>query len=435
MQKHREWLWKELPALEEEGVLSPYYAQALREHYPLDDDAAGAHEFPVTVLLGVLGAFLVGGGLILLLGHNWNELSRFLRTILVFFFLLVSQAYAGWVLWRRRRSVAARETAAVLNVCFTAAAIALIGQTYHIPGDLTAFLQVWMLLTLPVIYLLSSVATVCIYLAGISAWAVSFAAAGGTVSWFWAFYAALLPFAVVRLRTYRERPGAASCLAWGLCLHALAIGVFLEADLPGLWILLYTSLFASMHLAGVMLAAQPGLARAFGVVGRLGGLVLAFLLTNEWAWSMYSYGSQWDISPGTAVDLLLWAVFTVATVGLMVRVLRKGLVRDAVEGIAPVIALLVWAAVQYGAPAGLAMLAFNAYLVALGVFWLTLGIREARLGRMNAGMALLMALLLLRFFDSDIPMVARGVVYMLLGLSVWGVNLFMQKKRRKAGLI
>lgn len=46
------------------------------------------------VLFGILGAVLIGGGIILLLAHNWEQLGRPARVAVAFAPLVLSQALA-----------------------------------------------------------------------------------------------------------------------------------------------------------------------------------------------------------------------------------------------------------------------------------------------------------------------------------------------------
>ena len=85
--------------------------------------------------------------------------------------MAVGQLLALWGILSGRGSTAWREGIAILITAAVAASIALVGQTYHIPGDLGAFLLTWMLLILPLIYLLEASAPCVVYLAGITAWA------------------------------------------------------------------------------------------------------------------------------------------------------------------------------------------------------------------------------------------------------------------------
>src|SRR3989440_6735981 len=165
------WLLAELPELTASGVLSPQAAEALRRHYasevPTDPRRVGF------VLSAILGSLLVGAGIILLVAHNWDFLSRPIRCAIAFTPLVLSQALAIFVLLRRNESAPWREAAAILNVAAIGTAIALISQTYQIQGDFARFVLVWMLLALPVVYLFRTSLGLALYFVGATVWVLS----------------------------------------------------------------------------------------------------------------------------------------------------------------------------------------------------------------------------------------------------------------------
>jgi hypothetical protein len=136
-------------------VLSPESAQALREHYAAAEDSGHGRRL-ATAILTVLGTLLVGGGVVLLLAHNWDDLSRGARAGLLVSVLVAAQALAAFALLRRFTSLTWRESAGALQVAGVAAAVALVAQTYHVPGDLAGYYRTVLLLTIPLVYLLES---------------------------------------------------------------------------------------------------------------------------------------------------------------------------------------------------------------------------------------------------------------------------------------
>src|SRR2546430_10467869 len=66
------WLLAELPELVAGGILSAENAEALRQHYAATD--SGEPRRIGFVLSAILGSLLVGGGIILLVAHNWDFL-------------------------------------------------------------------------------------------------------------------------------------------------------------------------------------------------------------------------------------------------------------------------------------------------------------------------------------------------------------------------
>ncbi len=425
-EKKRRWLMGELPGLVEAGVLSEFYAEALREHY--EQNPGSTRRPPVRTVCGILGALLIGGGVILLFGHNWNGLSRTVRTVLSLAPLVVTQALGGWVLLSGKTSRAWREPVAGLNTLAAAAAIALVGQTYHIPGDLTGFLLIWMLMTLPLVYLFRALLPALIYLAGITAWGASSLYDGGSSLLFWLLYAAVLPFAVKTLR--RDRFTTASAvLSWGLCLQTAWIGAVLERGLPGLWIVIYTGLFGLLNLIGATRYADaPSLwFNPFSVIGRAGTVVIALLLTYEWTWDCIGwnharYRASW-MDAGAWPDVLIAVVVAVSAFTLLVNLVRRGDLWQIPMGVVPAIGVLGYVAVSSSGSEATGMMLFNAYVFAIGLAGLIQGVRERRTGVMNGGMGVLSVLLLLRFFDSELPMIARGILFVLLGVAFLAVNM------------
>jgi len=76
---HVLWLRRELPELVGQGVIQSEVAERIRQHYGETEMAGRTTKRWAIVLFSILGAALIGGGIILLLAHNWEELSRPMR--------------------------------------------------------------------------------------------------------------------------------------------------------------------------------------------------------------------------------------------------------------------------------------------------------------------------------------------------------------------
>src|ERR1043165_864975 len=160
------WLLAELPRLVTNGVLTQESADALRQHY-----SSQPGEPPRRigfVLSAILGSLLVGAGVVLLVAHNWDFLSRPVRCGIAFTPLLLSHALGVFVLLRRNQSAAWREAAATLNVAAIGTAIALVSQTYQIQGDFPRFILVWMILALPIVYIFQTSVGLSAYFIGVA---------------------------------------------------------------------------------------------------------------------------------------------------------------------------------------------------------------------------------------------------------------------------
>ena len=429
--KYIRWLYEQLPGLVQAGVLTADGAERLRGHYgnvPLRSGRTIA-----LTIFSALGATLIGAGTILLLAHNWEALSRPVRCVLSLAPLVVTQLLFLWTLVTRRDSAPWREGSAVAVSLSIGASIALIGQTYHIPGDLGQFLLVWSLLGLPMVYLARSTFACILYWAAIIGWAGYEQSQAGQAGLFWILMGASLPFVALEAKRDPESPQFCG-LCWAGTLSLLiAAGIVLEGCVPGLWIVVYASLVGLLYLGGHALQQRmPSPAwSAFVTAGQLGIPVLAFVFTWEDVWQHIGW-NHYRCTPrfhplAATLDYVLTAALLAAVVPLLVTAWRRDRARI-VYGIMPVLVVMAYALASLARGEVAAMVLFNLYMFALGLFTIVAGIRGGRLGALNGGMVIVTAVLVARFFDSDLGFIARGVAFILIGIGFLVANLVMVKK-------
>lgn len=429
------WLYEELPTLVSSGVLSGESSEKLRQYYG-NIKGIDSRKIALTIF-AVIGSFLIGGGIILILAHNWVDMPKVIRTILSFAPLIIAQILAGYVIRTKRESSAWSESSAVFLMLSIASSIALIGQTYHIYGDLGSFLFTWMLTSFPIIYLLNSSASAILYLAGITAWAGYSQSEGGHAMLFWPLAALAIPH--IWLSVKREKYSSRSIfLCWAVVASSsIATGIVLEKVFPGLWIIIYSGLFAVLYLAGSFwFRDAPTIwQRPFHSAGVLGITVLSIMLTYEWAWNdigwhYYRYESC-CYEFAALIDYILTAAFTLNSVILLVMCIRKKESERIFWGIAPVVAIVGYLlAAYYDHFCGPSMVLYNVYLFMLGIVTLVSGLKIKKLGKINAGMIIIAILIILRFFDSDFSFVVRGIAFIIVGLGFLAANFAIIKRNK-----
>jgi uncharacterized membrane protein len=420
------WLYRELPELVRSRVLDEGAAGRLRDHYgPAPEQRRRSLGL---VICAALGAMLVGLGIILLLAHNWADLSRPQRTLLSFAPLLLGQLVAGWAWVRRRASRAWCEGAAISLLLAIGASIALVGQTYHISGDLPRFVLVWMLLGVPLIYFFDAVLPALIYWLGVTWWCFLGAWDGLPVMFFWLLVALPIPF-WWRLVADKKRTLAAAWLSWGLaiCL-SVGLGFSAHASLKWLWAPLYLAFFAVCFLAAGQWQAAAAVRRPFRLLGSWGTVGLVLLLTFKDVWReliRHRFSAAgWSVWP----EYLLLGVLLLLAIGLLLRSILSGQWLECLFGLAaPGITLVLLASPQL-LPLGPVLLLANLYILILGGAVLRDGLHCGQLPRINAGLGILSALIAVRFFDSQLPFTVRGVLFILIGLAFLAVNLLVKRQ-------
>ncbi|MEW6173700.1 MAG: DUF2157 domain-containing protein [Bacillota bacterium] len=432
------WLFGELPVLTERNIISQESAQKLRRYY--GDAEGGSGRRIAFIIFGIIGATLIGAGIILILAHNWDYLSRSFRTFLALIPLVLAQILAGWVIRRRAESAAWREGAAAFQMFTVGASIALISQTYHISGGADNFLITWMLLSVPLIYLMRANLPAIFYIAGITAW--SFSAGMGHAFYYWPLAALIVPHFVI-LRRENLFSNRLVVLSWVLALSlCMTVGSTMQGFLDAFGFLVYSGFFAILYLGGSLLydRAQGWRQQPFVGVGAAGITVISFLLTNQGIWENIG-GFQHRINEVGAVNPLLTVGLPVVlvTLCLVAACVRRCQTGRVLLGIVPFLVLIGYIIAGTNETAMrenviIPAVLFNMYFFILGVSTTVSGIRSGRLETVNAGMFLLAALILARFFDSDIGFVIRGIVFIIVGVGFLAANLVLLR-RGKGGAV
>jgi len=419
-------LYEELPGLVKSGILSPDVAERLHRHYGEQDDARRKRW--TLVLFGILGGVLIGGGTLLIIAHNWDELSRGTRAVLSFAPLLIGQALGAFVLLRKAESPAWREGVGAYWALAVGASIALVAQTYNLAGDFSRFMLSWTLLGLLVVYLMQACLPALLYLVGITVWTASAWDARHEPAWFWVLALLLLPYlwALVRRDRYQPRVALAGwVLSACVC---IAVAFMLERGVPGLWRAIYGLLFTIIYTAGAVWfgEAPNSWKRPLQTAGGLGVIIVVLILTFEDPWGGWRADSSGDVNAPAMIPL--WLTLAVGGISAAWLLSRRAAPWQAVFGAFALVVALGQLVARRSV--GAAMALFNAYVLALGVTTLWAGLSKANLAIANVGMAIIALLIVTRFFDSDLSFVVRGLGFIAVGTVFLIANVVLARRQK-----
>lgn len=417
---------RELPELIDKKVISEETAEAISRYYR---DRQSASPNRLNTAFGILGAALVGLGIILIIAHNWDDLGRLTKTIFAFAPLVAAQALCGYVLIKKTGSAAWRESASVLLFFAVGASISLVSQIYHIPGNFSSFMSTWMFLMFPVIYLLRSGFTSLLYIIGMTA----FACAGGYYYptgepyAYWLLLALIMPF---YLGIIRKNPDSNS-VVFHHWLIALSVTIVLGtvADHSGYYLFAaYMSLFGLFYLTGktvpfrrARLAANP-----YRILGALGTFTILLMLSYDWFWldlAQNASGSGW-----VSVEMLATVLLTLAAAFVFLRLRRRG--RWEFDPLEVVFAIFLAVFFIGMASVRLPVLLINLTVFGAGIFYALKGARSDRLDLLNFGLLVIAALATCRFFDDRLSFILRGSLFLAVGIGFFLANYFTLKKRK-----
>lgn len=426
--KHR-WLLEQIPAWEGEGLLTADAARILRERHAAGASGPGLGQ----VMLGVLGALLVGSGLIAVIGHNWDSFSRPVRLLFAFLPLLLSQVFTWRVLAHPAPAAWVRETAALLQALTTGACIALVSQIYNMGGEWPDFLFWWFLLSLPLAWVLRSDSVSVFYLVSTAVWAMRGVENGMP----WHDSALLYPLLLLALlpRWWRARAPSgtlrwiiAVCAALGLgaaAAYAVGHGYYSRSHfgtLVHLWSLT-AAVFVlfPLNARGIAESAARKPQMVLGCLWLL-GFGIAGTYQSEAADLMKDYPNVMTLAWGrgllAALGLLTalalwqrrWAALALASV-VMLPLLARFLpnLSEASQG-----PLLGWL--------------FTAHLTLVGLVLILLDF-AGRPAAPRLGAALFCALILARMADSHFSLLAKGLVFIAVGVAFLAFNFFISRHR------
>lgn len=417
-------LLRSLPELVERGLITAEQAQRIRQAYAPSEEQRTDRGL---LLFSLLGALLVGTGIVLLVAHNWDRLPRLGRTVLAFVPLLLGQALCLYTLLKRADRAGRREGGALFLSFAVAAAMSLVAQIYHIASDLDAFFLAWAVLILGVVYLMRSFGTALLYLALITAYVVGMRMDGPVDAMPWPYLPLLLAILPFYLRHLRQRPASVSTF-WLSFFVAVSFAIGSQMFWQDLRVWGWTGVAALAAAYGVVPVLGPAGARLspFRGIGTLTVLVM-----------LYVFGSQWmgwndtGVGPAPRMDLFVLAVMLgMGAVAYARAWPRRSPRQDPFPELA--IAVIVLILMGMRAPS-MAMLLSNVLLLAVGVVVVRQGIAENALGRMNLGLLILAVTIVSRFFDLDVGFLVKGLLSIGIGLAFLLLNLRLLRARKAKG--
>jgi uncharacterized membrane protein len=417
MSKH---VLKELPELISKGVITIDVAERIKLHYL----AAESKSNKLVLVFGILGALLTGLGIILIIAHNWDELSKTLKLFLAFLPLLTGQALCAYALLKKPSW---KEVSSVFVFFSVAASISIVSQVYNIHGDLAGFILIWMILSIPLMYIMKARMVSLLVIWCITWYAVekiSFHSSSGIPWNYWVMISSVIPFSF--MITKMSGKNFMYFHIW-LLASSLLIGLASFSGRNSSYLYIgYTSLFSAYILLGSRSLFSSGklINNAFLVLGSLGCISVLLLCTFEWMWSMVA-------NDHLVVGKEFYAsiVISAFTFVLLLQTIRK----HGAFGINPLgfvfLLFIILFFLGMSQPI-LTQIATNVLVLVIAVLTTKRGADQDNLFILNYGILIMTALIICRFFDTELSFVLRGILFITVGFSFFGANYWMMKKRK-----
>ncbi len=415
--RKEKWLLREIDAWQKESLLSGDAAQVLKDRYTPKKNTN-----LLVILFSIIGTLLIGTGIILIGAKNWYSFPLFLRAGIGFVPLIVSQGLMVFTILKRYNSVAWRESIAILNTAAVFATTAAIGQIFHTPSDDGTFILTCGLLAFPIMCLLNAASPLIVYYWSVLNWLAFNQLANNAV-----IMLVLIVLGALFVFFNRKHGGAKlQYMLWITVIAGFTAVLFIGSSFDQFGIFMIFCYFV-MLLA--LESVNEEMLFPFKVVGVLGSLTMLSIMAYGVYW-IDSFYYENGLMAGVTLSAIMLLIAAVVTVWKFRRDFMKSVFTAAM--IVMCIFSGIWTAADIGDTTYyLFLLLFNISLLLLGVGFIVYGTKNASLITTNIGMASVCVWIVLKFLDSELDILWRGIVFLLLGIAFLLVNLQIIRTRKK----
>lgn len=421
MSKHHHWLARQIPQWIEAGIISTAQADALRKRHPMGDSAGLGR-----LLMTGLAAVMIGLGTILLFAYNWSAMDKVSKLAVVFLFLIATHVAAFSL---QRRSHVYSESLFALGTMLMGAGIFLVGQIYHMDSHYPDAFLFWSLGALALAWALPSLTQALMAVALVITWHLT-----EVFDFRFPNHLALLLVVVgVVPLVWRLHSPLLGRLAGATLLATIGFTVgMVDGHLVVMMLLLSATVL--LALEGVLAEAnQPQqLAKSLGAPALWVMVVLMYIMSFGDGIPKLVTADLWEGIAGSylIIALLLGQAgfFWLLWKGRLSVPLRLAELTLLLALMPSLLALSGLA--DFRSVAHLAALGFNLLLLALSVWLMVDGARCANRYHMVQGSLLFIALAAVRYTDLFDSLIARALVFLLVGISLFALSHFYQRNKR-----
>ena len=388
----------------------------------------------VTIVFSILGALLVGAGLVLIFVTFWQNMPLLIKGILSFVPLLAGQASGLFVLWKKKDKAPWCEGGSVLWTAGIAATLTMVYNIFDLSIDWTNVMILITLSVMPVIGLLRSVAPMVVYYASSICWGI--AVYEDTKSLMVIFITAMLIALGCAYSSYligTEKKSHRSIFAqWisviAVTVYVCAIGMGIDA-LP-----LCVAGLMAIAICLYLLSFKDGdMAMPYKIPGLFITAILMFLSS-----SIY-----FDYVKPEMYNIMYIAVCVIAVAVTGLLTIRKAKDKFSLGYIAVVVifyAIYIVSLYAMGdkynsdiADTFITILkapAFVAYILMI-----ISGAREKKLMPINLGFIGVAGLVMIMVYQSGLSMLGNGVMLLIFGGVLLAINFKISKAKQKTPII
>ncbi|HMP32303.1 MAG TPA: DUF2157 domain-containing protein, partial [Saprospiraceae bacterium] len=271
---------RELQKLVDAGIIDANTSQRISDFLVQENRNSGG---VMLTIFASIGALLLGGGIILILAHNWDRMPEFARVLVALTPIILGQLSVGYTLFYKSDSSSWREASGVVLFLAIGATLATLGQIYQLPSDTTSFLKVWIITGLPIMYIIRSNTTAFLILIWIFIFAVNQPSEPFRF-WHWMLLVAVLPYVYLQLQKTNARVNFV--FHWIIAVMVCVFFVITFDKIEQQAFLLIAVLSCAYYQLGHYLENKKLLPsyNSWKTLSHLGAIVLCYIFTFDGFW-------------------------------------------------------------------------------------------------------------------------------------------------------
>lgn len=423
-------LLKDLSELESAHVISSETSRQITDYYRNKQLRSPNRQL---LILGILGALLIGIGAMFIIANQWDDLPKKVQTTMAFLLLIIPQSLGAFVIIRKEDKIVWKEIAALLLFFAVGSSISLISQIYQISGETSSYLLTWMMLSFLLIYIFDSSAVSIACLIGIMSYGLTISVDSPGESGellYWLFLAIPIPHYL--LLTRKAPNNILLILHHWVIPSILTVTLFtlLNSAKP-LTSMAYISMFALFYLIGYhpYFRQKPIIHNGYKAFGLAGTVVTLLVMSFQPAWKSvylnhYSVG-QLISNRGFIASLLL---FLLASFALYLLKKDRTLKYMKLPEFTFLVFLLIFILGNFS---GMAYILVNLLVLALAILMIKEGSKQLNMSILNSGLIVIALLAVCRSFDADIEFAVKGSIFVVVGIGFFVANWLMLKKKKE----
>lgn len=399
-----------------------------------------------TVIIAVLGSLLVAGGIGLIFTALWQELSIALKAVFAFIPMIAGQAFAFYVIRKRRSSFSFCEGASVLWSAGVIITLALINSIFSIHLGYANCLILDAVMILPIILMLDAVSPLALYFYMVLHWTIETAGYYGTresmiisiITYIVCFLG--VAFGLLFVKSKKEKLGEIRYL-YSQWVSVVAVIVFTYISIDFFTFdMMFTLLAAAIAIFA--LDKEDKLHSPFLIIGTVGSLGVSvytyFLFTMDIDPTFYTEEPLkffigyvlFAVILATALmrnkDIVFRNRLKLSEILVFMLILLVTLINYAIQqmGIASLSGFVITASEWI-----ILLLAFMA-----GVVFIFHGAKENRLFFTNIGFIADGGLAYYLLVTSDASLLVNGLALLILGGILLSINLLISRRKKEAEL-